>query len=596
VSDKNLASLAREAGLSVHWTDAFGAKRSVSPETLRAVLSSLGYPATCAAGIRESRGRVRAESGARSRKESAGQTAFFPKGNHAKAWGVAVQLYSLRGGHTKGYGDFAALAEFIGDAAQYRADAVAISPVHARVPGRDAHYSPYSPSTRLFLDPLFAPVPSGTPALDRTRLIDWKSASAAKHRALDAAYRKFQNDARERDAFERFVNAGGTRLLDHARFEALHMRLSQDSGNDWRKWPAAFRSPRSEAVNTLQAIDPEVERHLYFQWLADRGLADAQAAAKKAGMSIGIIADLAVGMDPCGSHAWSAPDEVLLGVSIGAPPDLLARYGQNWGLTALSPLGLRTGNFAGFVTTLRANMRHAGGIRVDHAMGMQRLWLIPDGAQATEGVYLSYPFEELLALTVRESRRAKTFVIAEDLGTVPIGFRAALSRAGILGMRVLPFERERDGTFRGCRRWDREACALTATHDLATLAGWWSGRDIDWQAKLRADFPEARVRRERNAERKLLWCAFRRSRKALGKLPGTARVQDEVDAAIAFVAQTPSKIALFPVEDIAGLIEQPNIPGTVDEHPNWRRRLPVGNGLKTARARKRLTLIAKERA
>jgi 4-alpha-glucanotransferase len=239
-------------------------------------------------------------------------------------------------------------------------------------------------------------------------------------------------------------------------------------------------------------------------------------------------------------------------------------------------------------------MRHAGGIRIDHAMGLQRLWLIPEGGRAIDGVYLAYPFRDLLALVARESRRAKAVVIAEDLGTVPKGFRDALAGAGVLGMRVLPFQRDAKGGFRDATRWDSEACALTGTHDLATVAGWWSGRDIDWRTRISSTYPATKVRRERDKERKLLWRALEQEKNGL--VPGPRREQDVVDAAIAFVARTLSKLALFPIEDIAGLVEQPNLPGTTNEHPNWRRRLPSGNGLHSTRAKKRMAVIAKERA
>ncbi len=223
----------------------------------------------------------------------------------------------------------------------------------------------------------------------------------------------------------------------------------------------------------------EVTRHAFYQFLADRSLGQAQAAARAAGMPIGLIADLAVGVDAGGSQCWSRPDETLIGLSIGAPPDLLSPRGQSWGLVAFSPRGLQLNGFSGYIDMLRAAMRHAGGVRIDHAMGLARLWVLPDGASAAEGVYLHFPLDDMLRLIRLESLRHQAIVLAEDLGTVPEGFQDKIGDAGMLGMRVLWFERAHDLGFTAPTGWTRGAVAMTSTHDLATVAGWWSGRDID---------------------------------------------------------------------------------------------------------------------
>jgi len=223
-------------------------------------------------------------------------------------------------------------------------------------------------------------------------------------------------------------------------------------------------------------------------------------------MSIGIITDIAVGMDPLGSHAWSAPDELLRDLHVGAPPDIFNTRGQDWGLTGFSPRALLSSGYNSFLATLRANMAHAGGVRIDHALGLRRLWVIPSGASPADGVYLHYPQRELLGLTALESQLNRAVVIGEDLGTVPEGFRDELVRAGVLGMQVLWFERDNRGGFISPGRWRRDAAAMTTTHDLPTIAGWWSGRDIDWQERLgQLRSPEKQQRSERAADRKLLW-------------------------------------------------------------------------------------------
>jgi len=311
---------------------------------------------------------------------------------------------------------------------------------------------------------------------------------------------------------------------------------------------------------------------LYVQWLADRGLAAAQAAAKGAGMAIGLIADLAVGMDAGGSLGWSRPGALLSGLSVGAPPDPLGPDGQDWEIASFSPAALRRTGFADFIATIRAALRHAGGVRIDHAMGLRRLWVVPHGFAATEGAYLTYPGRDLMRLLALESWRARGIVVGEDLGTVPPGFREEMAARGLLGMRVLRFERTAGGGFRAPSRWDRRAAAMTSTHDLPTLAGWWSERDIDWTwaiGRTSAFASEADERAARASERARLWRAIGGGLRPPKDAPAPA-----VTAAIAYVGRSACDLALIPAEDLLGLAEQPNLPGTTIEHPNWRRRLP----------------------
>jgi 4-alpha-glucanotransferase len=257
---------------------------------------------------------------------------------------------------------------------------------------------------------------------------------------------------------------------------------------------------------------------------------------------------------------------VLAGLTVGAPPDQINPYGQNWGLTAFSPQALRGSGCAPFLATLRAAMRHAGGVRIDHVMGLTRLWLIPEGAAPTEGAYLTYPLDDLLRLIAIESQRHKAIVIGEDLGTVPDGFRQKLDGAGISGLRVLWFEHDGTG-FRLPAAWSEDSVAMTSTHDLATVAGWWTGRDLETRARIGWEADTV----TRAKDRQDLWHAFREA----GVAPADDAPADPapvVDAAVDFVARTPSRLALVPLEDLLGLEEQPNLPGTIDQHPNWRRR------------------------
>jgi 4-alpha-glucanotransferase len=285
-----------------------------------------------------------------------------------------------------------------------------------------------------------------------------------------------------------------------------------------------------------------------------------------------LIADLAIGVAMNGADGWSRRGELLTGLSIGAPPDPLGPDGQNWGITALSPFALRRQGFTPFIDTLRAVFAHAGGIRIDHALGLCRLWIVPDGAPADQGAYLAMPFADMLRILRIEAQRANegrgAIVIGEDLGTVPPGFRDIMAKAGMLGMRVLPFERDEQGGFLPPETWSGQTIAMTATHDIATVSGWWKGRDLEWRARIagRAVSPDDSNAREQ--ERAALWRAIGDDEPEPDD-PGIV-----VDAAIAAVARTPCPLAIVPVEDLLGLDEQPNLPGTIDEHPNWCRRLP----------------------
>jgi 4-alpha-glucanotransferase len=541
-----------------------------------------------------------------------------------RLFGVSTQLYALRRSGDGGIGDFGGLARFAQSAARQGADAVAISPVHALFSADPDRFGPYAPSSRLFINPLHADpaavlgqdafaaalASSGLAhqyaALEALPLIDWPLAGRAKWQllrslwAVSARRLEFGTDAAAQD-FRSFRSAGGERLQDHARFEAIHAaQLSAAVPQwHWRNWPAALRDPRSRAVAEFAAAHADdIGFHVFAQWLADRGLGAAQTAARDAGMRIGLVTDLAVGTDGGGSHAWSRQGDFIDKASVGAPPDLLNAAGQNWGLTAFSPHALKQHGYAPFLEMIRASLRHAGGIRIDHVLGLQRLWLAPDGVGTGQGAYLRFPLADLLRLVALESSRHRAIVVGEDLGTVPAGFRDRLDAEGVLGMQVLWFERDHR-LFVEPRRWSSKAMATTSTHDLATVAGWWSGRDIDWRAKLGlfGEGNEAAERAERDEDRRYLWGAFEYAQQASGTPPPIDQPESVVDASIAFVASTPAPFAMLPVEDLLGLVESPNLPGTTDEHPNWRRRLPddADTLLDRAKVQSRLATVRRHR-
>ena len=540
----------------------------------------------------------------------------------ARLWGIAAQVYSLRHRGDGGIGDAAGIAALAEAAGRRGADAVALSPLHALFTADPAHFGPYSPSTRLFLNPLHASPflvfgeahvgnmlrASGLgetfERLEAVSLIDWPAAARAKHRLLRALFDTFTdspdaNSPHHAD-FVRFRTEGGDLLARHAVFEALHAEKFAAGEGDWHRWPSELRDPASPAVARFAASHArDVTFHCFLQWLADRSLAIAQRRAVASGMRIGLIGDLAVGMDPAGSHAWSCPGELLDGLSVGAPPDLFNPRGQDWGLTGFSPRALVAGGYAGFLATLRAVLRNAGGVRMDHAMGMTRLWLLPQGADPADGAYLAYPLTDLLRLLALESQRHAAVVVGEDLGTVPDGFHATLETNGIHGMRVLLFERD-GAAFKPPDLWDRAAVAMTSTHDLPTIAGWWHGSDIVTRAaagSLGVAVTEADAKAERDEDRPAMWQAFVQSGDAAGEAPSLGDTEPVVDAALAYIAATPSPLCLVPVEDLIGMEEQPNLPGTIDQHPNWRRRLQTtADALLDERATaRRVAQLAKRR-
>ena len=528
----------------------------------------------------------------------------------AAPWALAAQIYSLRTPDDGGIGDFGGVAALARAAARRGAAALAVSPAHALFAADPGKYGPYAPSSRLALNVLHAapglvPGLPHPPPLDgeepRDGLIDWPAATARKMARMRALF----DAAPDHPAFVAFRNEAGPTLEDHARFEALHARIvAEDPPRwHWRDWPDDLRAPESPGAGRFFRENArEVAFHAFCQWLADVSLGAAQRAAREAGMPIGLIADLAVGTDGGGSHAWSRQAEVLSAVSVGAPPDIFSPLGQDWGLTAFSPLAMRAAGFGAFRELLTANLRHAGGLRVDHAMGLQRLWVVPKGAGAADGAYLRYPVDDLLRLLALESHRHRAVVIGEDLGTLPEGFHDRMGRAGILGMRVLWFEQEKDGSFRPPAEWSREAAAMTTTHDLPTVLGWWRGRDIDWRESLSL-FPAAETagveRERRKRDREALWAAFRASGAAAGGggPPAPEETDAVLDAALAHTGRAACRLAILPLEDVLGLPEQPNLPGTVEGHPNWRRRLPgeAGALLDDPRVSHRLETLANAR-
>ncbi len=525
----------------------------------------------------------------------------------SRLWGVTGQLYGLRSGRNWGMGDFTDLADLTERAAALGASAVGINPLHALFPADANHVSPYSPSSRLFLN-VFYLDPEAVPDLAESSearallndagvrrereqaraagLVDYPAVWRLKLRVLEHLFASFQKrhlaaSSERARAFRAFRAEMGGALEQHAVFDALHEHaLQTGKGWSWHDWPASLRRPDTPEVAAFAREHRErVDFFAHLQWLADQQLAAAQRRARAAGMPLGLYQDIAVGVNPASAMAWANPAVTLSGVSAGAPPDWFNLEGQNWGLAPLSPVGLRETGYAVFAAALRHNMRHAGAVRIDHVMGLQRLFWIPAGAAPAEGAYVRYPFADLARIIALESERHRCVVIGEDLGTVPRGFRPAMQRAGMMSCRVLYFERAQDGAFAPPEAYPRQALVSVSTHDLPTLRGFWTSRDLRWR-ELLGRFPDeaalVNARAERARDRVLLLRALQRA----GLLPaGTdpERPPDELSdelalAAHRYLAATPGNLVMVQLEDAFGEEEQPNLPGTV-EHFNWRRRL-----------------------
>jgi 4-alpha-glucanotransferase len=301
----------------------------------------------------------------------------------------------------------------------------------------------------------------------------------------------------------------------------------------------------------------------YIQWIADTQLRECRVRAQSHGLAVGLYLDVAVGVDAGGADAWSEPEAVLASLSVGAPPDVMNSAGQNWGLAGFNPAGLEARRFAPFRAMLRSVMRHAGAIRIDHVLGLKRLFLIPHGMSAQDGAYVRLPFDALLAVIAQESVRQRCIVIGEDLGTVPEGFRDTMWDWGLWSYLVLLFERGWDGAFRRPEHFNHDALVTFSTHDLPTFAGWRSNHDLEVKRGLGIDPGESHEQRGH---------AINAMRQALG-LPWDAPL--EFEAIARYLASTPTRLLVVSMEDAIGVVDQPNVPGTVDEHPNWRRRLPL---------------------
>lgn len=548
-----------------------------------------------------------------------------PELSSRKCWGLSAQLYALKSTGDWGIGDFGHLQALIGRLADAGADAVGLNPLHALFPDAPENASPYSPNSRLFRNPLYLDV-TAVPEFAQseeahvlaassqvTRLlrgaraaefIDYRSVAAVKLAVLDCMFNSFDAASDGRGAaFRAFAERAGQTLNRFATFQMLSEHFAT---HDWVRWPAACRDPESGLVSELRGRHAgRVSFYKYLQWLCEEQLSATADLASRRGMAIGLYNDLAVSVDAASADHWSQQDLFVGDARVGAPPDPFNEAGQEWGVVPLNPFRLPTLEYEPFVALLRANMRHTGALRIDHVMGWRRLFLIPLGAKPAAGAYVRYPLDDLLAIAALESRRHRCAIIGEDLGTVPAGFRECMAAANVLSCRVLAFEREH-GRFRRPAEYPQLASVSAATHDLATLGGFWGGEDIAAKANLglfKSPDEETRARTQRANDKQLLLEALAdESLLPENVSPADADRLDwtpELASAVhAYLARSPSVLFLAQLDDLAGETYQANLPGSTIQYPNWRRRQTraIDDLFSDAAVQRALTMIVGERA
>lgn len=533
-----------------------------------------------------------------------------------RIWGPAVQLYTLRSQRNWGIGDFGDLEQLAIQMAARGADIIGLNPLHAMFGHNPAHASPYSPNSRRQLNVLYVDVPAVaefaqcTAARQRVAapdfqqrlarlrqapLVDYPAVAAAKLEILSMLYAHFVQHHLGADgsaandhgqAFVEFVAHEGKALQQHAVFEAIQARLHADDAAvwGWPMWPASWQDPHGAAVRRFaEEHADEVRFQQYLQWLAAQQLGRVRRCCETLGMGVGLYLDLAVSVDRAGSDCWSHQHCFAASASVGAPPDEFNPNGQGWGLPALRPDRLRADHYRLFIDTLRCAMRSAGALRIDHVMGLMRLFWIPGGRSARDGAYVHYALDEMLAIVALESQRNRCLVIGEDLGTVADQMREALARHDVLSYRLLYFERSCDGGFRSPADYPPAALAAISTHDLATLAGWWSGHDLQQRLRLGLYPSEQLFEKQlvdRAHERTRLLLALRHAglltAEAVAAAAGSTLLPGTVlQAAHVYLAGAPSAVMMVQLEDVLAVLDQINLPSTVDEHPNWRRKLPL---------------------
>jgi 4-alpha-glucanotransferase len=543
-----------------------------------------------------------------------------------RVWGVAVQLYALRSQRNWGMGDFRDLRELIREAAPLGCGIVGLNPLHALMPANPAHISPYSPSNRQFLNVLYIAVEDVPDFAEceeaRQRVaaadfqeqlrtlrvpanVDYVGVAAAKFEILKLLYASFRSRHLEQNtercqAFRGFVEMQGEALRLHAIYDALdaHLRLQGPQYWGWPSWPEDYRDPTAPVVvRFARERVQDVEYFLYLQWLAAEQLREAQATARQLGMAVGLYGDVAVGADSAGSETWANRRLYRQGASVGAPPDALALKGQDWGIPPQDPNELRTQQYQPFVGLIRNNMRYVAALRLDHVMSLYRLWWVPRGLLSKDGTYVHYPLEDLIAIMALESERNECLVIGEDLGTVPEAMTRAMEHYHAYHYKVLLFEQEPNGRFKPPSAYIPTALAAVTTHDLPTLRGWWEEGDLTLRDRLDL-YPSPEFKAQAHAtraseRRELLLALVAQNLWRWSPDQPLPQYSAALSRAVhAFLGLSPAHVAMIQIEDLIGMSEPVNVPGTDTEHANWQRKVTYDTAEIFARADVRDILAA----
>jgi 4-alpha-glucanotransferase len=534
-----------------------------------------------------------------------------------RLWGVSVQLYTLRSQENWGIGDFRDLRALIRWMAASGAGFVGLNPLHALAPADPARSSPYSASSRYFLNVLYIAVPdvpefehcaaaqrrlSDLRVAARLRqlreqpLVDYSGVAELKFEFLALLYQEFrerhlQQDSGRAREFLDFVAARGAALQLHARFDALdrYFRATTGCTSGWLSWPQEYRDVNGAAAARFAYEHPdEVQFYAYLQWLAHEQLSGAQALTSELGMPVGLYGDYAVGANPSGSETWIDEAGYCLGAEIGAPPDPMALKGQGWGIPPQDPASMEAQRLQGFIHLIRSNMRYYGALRLDHVMSLCRLWWVPGGCSPVDGAYVHYPLQQLLTVLSLESARAACLVVGEDLGVVPDELRQAMPEFGLYHYKVLLFEKT-GGRFRRPDEFERRALAAATTHDMPTLRSYWEGRDIELRRRLNL-YPsteiEDQIVGERAQDREMLLAALREQglSPAHPSTPFEPFTEQLAHALHLYLARSPTILVALQLEDLLGVIDPVNVPGTDAEYPNWQRKLTANIEDMAARA------------
>lgn len=526
-----------------------------------------------------------------------------------KLWGTCIQLYTLRSLNNWGIGDFADLQKILTETAHCGGGFVGLNPLHALYPAVAENASPYSPSSRQWLNIIYIDV-NGVEDFQLSReaeiwwtkdstqhqlrqmrdaeLVDYSAVMALKLTALSIAWRKFSqrhnHDKLMRD-FRQFAEQGGDSLYWHSVYDALHQQLiGRNPGwQNWSQWPAEYQHKESPQVRLFcHDHASEIEFYSWLQWLAQRQLAACREVCQNSAMPLGLYRDLAVGVAQYGAATWSDPELYCLTASIGAPPDPLGPQGQNWQLAPVNPHQLPARAYQPFIELLRANMRYCGALRIDHVMSLMRLWWIPAGKTATEGAYVHYPVDDLLAILALESQRHQCIIIGEDLGIVPQSLRDKLLASGICSYKVLYFETDQQQGLPNPHHWCKQALATVNTHDLPTLRGYWNANDLTLGKHLgiytTEQLPALYQQRLQKKQRIVnglchQHCLPAHMKNKTDKLSMTPALRCAI---YRYMASCHSALLGVQPEDWLDMAQPVNIPGTDQQYPNWRRKLSQG--------------------